>query len=338
MKKEAEMAVKNFGQKPIKCSPIKEGVIKEKVNEGKGSHSQVFDLNIRIGEKEHVVKVGEWRNYRPPIIKALKISLSRRTVDKAVTWVLGTKSVGVYPTPESTKRAYKEEYKLIKKYLSPADKDNSEKDPRQELSDDFKNPQSELFKKMQSLLGDEESAHKLGEIFERHKNDDFLKDEQLVIGLPRDLSKEKIDRLRNKGKHVPSTYYIFQEKVTGDVACLSELNDEDLKSRSLVTEKLITLALLQRKMYKDTGKLMDTRPDELIKSRLEWFQKTDNILVDKNTNKVFFIDTRWLWDSKTRFIGKNWLNLIDHLGRKSVDRAIKKYVGLLNPASSPLIK
>jgi hypothetical protein len=264
----------------------------------------------------------------------LRISLSRREMDKFSTWLFGTKSVEIYPTPESAMRAYKEEYKLIKKYFSPIDRDNSlengEKDPRQELSIDLRNPQSKFFKEMRELLGDDQLIRKLDNIFDKHGDENFLKDENMIIGLPRNLSQEKINALRKAGKHVPSTYYIFQEKVTGDVVSLSDMSDEDLKERPMLIKKLITFALLQKKMYEDTGKLIDTRPDELLRRRLEWFQKTGNILIDKNTNNLFFIDTRWLWDSKTRFIGKKWLNLIDHLGRKSVDRAIKKYIGLLN--------
>jgi hypothetical protein len=208
---------------------------------------------------------------------------------------------------------------------------DSGKDPRRELSSDLKNPQSKIFKEMQELLGEDQLIQRLGDIFEQHKNDNFLKDESIAIGRPRNLSQEKVDTLIKAGKHAPSTYYIFQEKVTGDVVSLSDMKDNDLKERPMLIEKLITFALLQKKMYEDTGKLIDTRPDELFKSHLEWFQKTKNILIDKNTNNLFFIDTRWLWDSETRFIGKKWVNLIDHLGRKSVDRAIKKYINLLSP-------
>jgi hypothetical protein len=319
--------------KPRNYSPIKEEAVAEEVGEDNGSHAKVFDLKIRIDGKEYVMKEAEYKNYRPPLTKFLRINLSRRTVDRFATWLFGTKNVEVYPTPESAKRAYKEEYKLIKKYLSPVDNDRKlEDDPRQELSGDFKNPQSKFLYEMQELLGNKESTHKLGEIFERHRNDNLLKDEQLVIGLPRDLSREKVDALRKQGKRIPSTYYIFQEKVTGDVVSLSRIRDKDLAERPLVLEKLITLALLQRKMFKDTGKMMDLRPDEFLKYPQEWFQKTDNILIDRNTDNVFCIDTRWLWDNEARIMGGKWFNLIDNLCRKSIDRAIKKYFLLLSSA------
>jgi hypothetical protein len=315
---------RTFEQRPGKYSPY-EWMIVGKLNNENGSHANVYDL---IGGK-YVLKVGERRNYKPPLLKELPVSINRKALDRTVIWIFGTKSVGVSPSPERTVNAFLEEYLPIKNYLKPVDDEEFSEDPRLEMSEDFKNPDSLFYKEMLKMLGDKQSVEKLGKIFEENKNYNFLKNEKVDTAPPLDLSVREIEAYEKKNKPLPLTDYILQEKVKDNPAGLADFNIDTLKIKPLVLKRLITFALLQRRMYMDLGKLMDTRPREILRNRFDWFQKTDNLLVTEKDD-VVFIDTRWLWDKRTRFIGEHWLNLIDHIGRKSIDRAIKTYVGLLD--------
>ena len=128
---------------------------------------------------------------------------------------------------------------------------------------------------------------------------------------------------------MPVTYFIYQEKIVGaNVVPLWELKDEELLKRPQLIEKLLTFAVLTKKMYSDTGKLIDTRPEELAKHPFEWFQETANILLDKDKQELSFVDTRWFWDGNSR-MGRGGVDLIKHLGVKSIDNAIRKYAGML---------
>ncbi len=110
---------------------------------------------------------------------------------------------------------------------------------------------------------------------------------------------------------------------------LSEITKDELANNRVLTERLLTFAILTKKMYYDTGKLIDTRPEEVGRHPLEWFRQTSNILADTETGETRFVDTRWLWDANT-VIGKKGVNLIERLGIKSIDRAIREYISLLN--------
>jgi hypothetical protein len=319
---------RTFEQRPGKYSPY-ECLIAGKLSEEKGSHANVFELKEPFEGKEYVLKVGKLRNYKPPLLKGLPFSVNRNALDKIVTSVFGTKSVEIYPSPEHTVRAYLEEYLPIKNYLTPVSKEEFSKDPRQEMLKDFKNPNSLFYREMLKLLGDKQLIEKLDAIFGENKNYNFLKNECVDTAPPLDLSIKEIEAYEKKGKPLPLTDYIFQEKVKDNPAGLVDLDIDILRMRPLVLKRLITFALLQRKMYMDLGKLIDTRPREIIRNYFDWFGKTDNLLVTEKDD-VVFIDTRWLWDKKTRIIGEHWLNLIDHVGRKSVDRAIKTYMELLD--------
>lgn len=134
-------------------------------------------------------------------------------------------------------------------------------------------------------------------------------------------------------KEAPVTYYIFQEKVEGDIVSLAELEKGELIKRKELTEKLLTFVILLKKMYEDTGKIIDTRPEDIWKYPTEWFQKTGNLLIDKNTNDVYLIDTRWLRDSNIRFLGKRGLHLVERLGNASLCNALKKYTDILESIS-----
>lgn len=296
---------------------------------GEGFYTKVHEVahkptpNLKMRGKKLVVKIG--------MTKALPlgfISLPRKYVGNFLEWTFGS-TVRIFPTKESIIEAYEEEYLLIKKYFTPLPLDSKKQNPRQELLNDLKNQKSKFYKELFSLLKSDETLSLTAKTFERHQRDNFLKDEHLVIGHPHHLEQEEMDKLIKSGKEIPITYYIFQEKVEGDICLLGEITKKELFNRKELTEKLLTFALLLKKMYEDTGKLIDTRPEHLWKSPFEWFQKTGNLLIEKNTNELYFIDTRWLWDSNIRFLGKKGLHLVDRLGNKSVCQAIKTYLQIL---------
>lgn len=325
IKKEEEEVINLLGKS---YSHIWQDLLGKKI--GEGFYTKVHEVRHKptkygikkLHGKKMVVKIGMIQDF--PIGA---ISLPREFVGKTLEWIFGS-TVRVFHTKESIVKAYEEEYKLIKRYFSPLPKNSEEKDPREELLNDLQNKNSKFYKELFSFLG-KEQIELAEETFKKHINENFLKDEHLVIGHPPHLTQEEMDQMIKKGKEAPVTYYIFQERVEGDIVSLSELTEKELFRRKELLEKLLTFVLLLKKMYEDTGKIIDTRPEHMWKNPTEWFQKTGNLLIDKDTNNVYFIDTRWLWDSNVRFLGKNGLHLVERLGNRSLCRSIKKYTEIL---------
>lgn len=318
-------------EKDVSLAPLKDSQIEEEV--GSGSFSRVYNVSKSDGTSSGmVVKIGETKEFTVPLLKVLKLKLPREKVSVLLKVVLG-KEFEIMPMKEMTKNGVAE-YLLMKEYFGGNDQNRVEeemnsasKKQRNDLLDIFQDKESELYQSILAILGDEESMGHVMHIVDQYQNENFLPKEQTVVGHPPSLTRADAQKLEAKGKELPTTFYIFQDRIQGDnVVHLSELSDQDLSDHPDIVKRLLLFAILTKKMYEDTGKLIDTRPAGIL--GLEWFQETENIFVDKDTQKVYFIDTRLLWDKDTRIIGKKGLNIIERFGIGSIDQAIKKYAKL----------
>jgi hypothetical protein len=316
----------------IDLSPIKKGVLGKKISEG--AFADIHEVNkSEENFPEKIIKIGKTEEFIPPLLKdSLRIKFSRKKISDLLVRLLGPK-FQIQPDQDFIKNGVAE-YLLMKEYFGHNENElkNTSQNNRAKLILSLENSSDSFYKELDRIIGDSDSINKVVQILKKHQDDNFLPEEQTIIGHPLNLTKEQAAKIILKGKELPVTYYIYQEKIAGpNVVPLSELDENELSKYTELIEELLVFAILTKKMYFDTGKLIDTRPDEVARHPLEWFRKTANILVDKDKQKVFFIDTRLLWD-KDSCIGSKGLNLIDHLGVRSIDNAIKKYTGMLKPA------
>ncbi|MDO8498630.1 MAG: hypothetical protein Q7S44_02490 [bacterium] len=332
-------------------SPFNPGMSLNKVTDG--SHAEVFEA--RKSESlsptpDFYIKMGMVENFPLPILKMLRLVVPRKLASNFLARVLGPE-FKIYPDQEFIKNGVAE-YLLIRKYFSGSEQNSladypvkeyeknfqgkvtlypeGESPVRAEVLKSLKDPADPFHQELLKVLGSEETITCIAGVFQRHEDDSFLKGEGAIIGHPLKLTWERAEELKAQGKRLPSTYYIIQKPVTGEgIVPLEKLNDDQMQQHPEVVEKLLVFALLAKKMYFDTGRLIDTRPEEVARHPWEWFKKTANVLVDTNSGGVFFIDTRWLWNKDSRLVGRKGLRLIDILGQRSIDRALKKYTHLL---------
>jgi hypothetical protein len=302
-------------------SPMKPGTLGKEIGEGAFSH--VHDVNnSNEGAPKQVVKIGITKYYKPPIAAWLKLSFDREKANHFLKKLLGS-DFNIMPDEEAVKNGVAE-YMLMKEYFGSDDLKK-----RKELIEEINNPDSEFYQELKSIFK-EEDVSKLVDIIEKNMDADFLPGEQTIVGHPPELTKEKAQEIHEEGKKLPQTFYIFQEKIEGEnIIPLAKLSDEELAKRPELAEKLLMFSILTKKMYHDQGKLIDTRPREGLKHPFEWFTDTENILIDTGrelgNEKIYFIDTRLLWSKDQKFIGEKSLNLLEHFGLRSVNRAAKKY-------------
>jgi len=315
-------------------APLRKGILGERISEG--SHADIHEINKpREDSADLVVKIGKTTKYSPPLFNFLKMTFPREKVSKIFEKTLGPQ-FKISPDMDFIKNGVAE-YLLMKKYFAGDNQKEAQKSDddesvkiRKELISDLQNKDSAFHQEMLSILGDEKLTETSARVLDHELNENFLPKEQVVVGHPPEVTQKQAEEYAAKQKKLPFTYYIFQERVKGvDIVPLLELNDEQLTSHPELLKKLLAFAMLTKKMYWDTGKLIDTRPEEVGKHPFEWFQQTANILADKNDQKLFFVDTRWLWDKESR-LGAKGINIVDQLGVRSVNRAIKKYATLLS--------
>jgi|GEM_PF-2864305 hypothetical protein len=319
-------------------SPFKPGALGKKI--GEGSHADIHDLHSEA-KTSYVVKIGKTEEYEPPLLKSLRIKLSRKKTSDLMEKFLGPQ-FKIYPDRDFIKSGLAE-YAIIRNYFNKEDSPittkaaEEEQDEtaavRDQIARAMEDPNDPWYQELLDIFGNVHSLARAREIFLKHRNVNFLPKEQVLIGhAPVDTSSNHNDQAGDKEieQYPSATYYLIQEKIEGEqVAPLYSVGNNELVDHPQLLERLMTFALLTKKMYTDTGKLIDTRPEEVGKNPLEWFQKTANILLDKEKERVAFVDTRWLWD-KNSALGSKGINLIDYLGVNSVDRAIKKYSDLLS--------
>lgn len=312
------------------ASPFNKESIGKKIAEG--TFSNVYEINSSDGSpSRNVVKVGKaMEKFVPPLLKKiLRIEFPREKISFALVKLLG-KQFQVYPDNDFIVRGLLE-HLLMKEYFGYEESGpkNYSQENREWVAKSLEDRSSQFFKEIACVVG-ASSMNEVAKIFRKYENYNFLPKEQTEVGHPPGIDQAEIKKLRSIGKRVPVVHYIIQEKISGPgVSVLSKTKEEDLVEHPEIVEKLITFLILIKKMYLDNGKLIDTRPEEMARHPFEWFQETDNILVDKETEDVSFVDTRLLWDKKS-CIGEKGVNLIKHLGIRSIDRALKKYIGMLN--------
>ncbi len=315
-------------------APLRKGILGKRISEG--SHADIHEINkLRENSADLVVKIDKTTEYSPPVFNFLKMNFPREKISKILEKTLGPQ-FKISPDMDFIKNGVAE-YLLMKKYFAVNDKKEAQKNDddesikiRKELISDLQNKDSAFHKEMLSILGDEKLTETSARVLDQQLNENFLPKEQVVVGHPPEVTQAQAKEYAAKQKKLPFTYYILQERIKGaDIVPLSELNDKQLTAHPELLKKLLAFAMLTKKMYWDTGKLIDTRPEEVGKHPFEWFQQTANILADKSDQKLFFVDTRWLWDKKSR-LGAKGINIVDQLGVRSVNRAIKKYATLLS--------
>lgn len=302
-------------------SPMKPGTLGQKIAEG--TFVNVHDVNnIQENLPKKVVKIGITEEFKPPFAKWLKLSFSREKTEKFLKGLLG-QDFNIVPDEEMIKNGIAE-YMLMKEYFG------NEPEKRMELIAALNDPDDSFYKELLSILQDEKAIAKLIEIIQKNKEINFLPKEHTVIGHPPELTKKQADELEEKKEKLPLTFYIFQEKIEGKA--LLELDERELSQRPELVEKLLMFSVLTKKMYHDTGKIIDTRPKEFLEHPFEWFRETENIIIDEGAKrgdeKVYFIDTRLLWSKDQKFIGKKDFNFLEHFCIRSIDKVIREYYNL----------
>jgi hypothetical protein len=315
---------------------------------GKGTFATTRELFDSEGnDVKYIMKEGQTVHYSPPILKWLKIHLPREKVSKMLEKIFGPK-FKVLPDMEFIKNGLAE-YTLIKRYFGteqirnsdlagasaePESLDEADEIIRQRVADEISDETSEFFHELMKVAGSKDGVARIAEALRKNVDCNFLPKEHLVVGHPSNLRRTKADQMQASGEKLPMTYYIIQEKINGEeVAHLFDMSDDELSRHPKMIEKLLTFLVLAKKMYDDTGRLVDTRPEEFGRNPLEWLRKTGNILVNKKTDDVSFVDTRWLWDKNSR-LGEGGINFIKWLGVNSIDRSIKKYTAMLTRIES----
>lgn len=312
-------------------SPFKKNLAKPFAE---GSHSQVFRYGEISDGHPVVIKEGK-TTYAPPFLKCLEkfMALNRARISRFLERILGPE-FKIQPDFDFVKNGVAEFFLISEYFRYEKDDPHGSQKNRDELIAALENQGSPLYQEMQRALDDQKSIEILAAIAKRHRRDNFLpKEIGTVIGYPSELTQEKAAELKAEGKKLPSTCYIVQEEIKGkNLVPLLELDENELMKHPDVLEKLLMFAVLTKKMYSDTGKLIDLRPEEVLKNPFEHFRKTANILVNLDEKDgesgVYFVDTRWLWDKKIR-VGKGGIDFIKYLGIASINRAIRKYLGLL---------
>jgi len=303
------------------------------------SHAKIFRYGEIESGKSFIIKEGE-TNYTPPLLKCLQkfVALNRETVSGFLVKYLGPE-FNIQPDFDFVKNGVAEYFLMRKYFHCDASGRNGDSESRRKLLAELADKRGTLHEQMRKILGDEDTVEILTSIVRKHQDENFLPEEfGVVIGHPHNLDERQAAERQAKEEKLPETYYIIQEGIGGkNVKPLSESTDEELRKHPELLEKLVTFAVLTKKMYLDTGKLIDLRPEEVLRNPFEYFQKTANVLVDVGSNgdaeNVYFVDTRWLWDKNSK-IGGGGINLIQHLGIASIDRAIKKYFDLSKSAGS----
>lgn len=316
-------------------TPLKPDILGKKI--AKGSHSSVYEIN-KPTKNFGILKIGETVGYAPPLLKMLKISFSREKSSRFLEKILGSE-FKISPDIDFIKNGVAE-YLLMKEYFGSRSQEglgSEGEERRKELISALQDRSHSFYAEMEKVLGEENLIKEVAAVVQKHEQDVFLPKEQTVIGHPPELKQDQAEDLLASGQKLPATYYIFQESVKGkNIVPLLDLSEKELSERPELLEKLLMFAVLTKKMYSDTGKLIDTRPEEIAKAPFEWFQSTANILVDKGKESdggVFFVDTRWFYERDSR-LGRGGINLIEHLGARSVDRAIRKYAVLLQASKN----
>ncbi len=301
-------------------TPLQRGAVGKKIAEG--SHATIHRVKTPSNNSaDLIVKIGKTDTYSPPFLSWLNITLSRKKVSRFLEKLLGHE-FKINPDTEFIINGFAQ-YRVIKTYFGS----EGTKNIRIKIIADLYDHTSSFYKELLHILPDKAACKKTIRIFSAYTNENFLPREHVVIGHPPHLLQQDIKACGIRDKKLPVTYYLFQEYIQGIPLC--QLNHQELTRRPKLAEKLLVFAILAKRMYHDTGMLIDTRPEEIAKYPCEWFEKTANILVNTHTEAVFFVDTQWLWSNQSKFIGKNGLNLIEHLGLRSINKAITTYAHLL---------
>ncbi|HYF04961.1 MAG TPA: hypothetical protein VEA59_02205 [Patescibacteria group bacterium] len=280
---------------------------------GEGAFADVHEFDH--GGVDFVVKIGQTTSWAPPISGNFKVNFPRAKISRLLEVLLGDK-FKIQPDEQFVVKGLAE-HELLHRYFGSEDKPNDEVHRlREHILQDLQNSKSAFYK---SLFGDNgRYAIVCSEVFAKHKKESFLPAEHIQVGTP--LS-----------DGAPLTYYLFQRAVRGEhVLPLYKFSKQQYTEFPLLTERLLTFSVLVKRMYFDTETFIDSRPHEVGKHFYDWFQKTSNILLDTREQKVYFIDTRWLWDTgDSTFLGKTYIKLMHILSNRSLSKAIYTYARAL---------
>lgn len=221
-------------------TPLRPNALKKKI--AKGSHADIYEVGH---DQDLIVKIGETQKYSPPILKALGLSFNRETVSKLLEKVLGPE-FKINLDIDFIKKGIAEYY-FIKQYVGTDEKNSEEnkKTERKHLFSDLYNENSNFHTELLNILKSPKLLKQVENVLRKHQEDNFLPQEQVVIGHPPDLNQQHAEHLKSIGKKLPTTYYLFQKQITGkDVVPLKDLNENDLKGNNEILERLLTFAIL----------------------------------------------------------------------------------------------
>ncbi|HEC63875.1 MAG TPA: hypothetical protein ENI23_01120 [bacterium] len=144
----------------------------------------------------------------------------------------------------------------------------------------------------------------------------FLVKEYVIFGAPRKAKTKK-------------TYFIVQEWVEGDT--LEQTLEEDMSKE--IYGRLLVFIILSLHLFEQEQKLVDMRGKSLVNTN--WFVRTENIIVNIETEDVKFIDTRWLWDMTGNFVEKGILSadMVLHSLLQAFDIYLNEYKKLTTKPS-----
>lgn len=292
--------------------------IEKKQKIGKKIAEGAFADVHEVDGEELVVKIGQTKHWIPPLSEQFRLPIPRKPISNIMKFALG-KKYKIHPDEEHILEGL-EEYNLLHSYYGSENRDNSITiKNREKLITSLKNPTDSFHKAIKKIVSRDQLIATIIQTLEAHQNENFLPAEEVFIGTPPDTQDEK-----EKSK---TTYYLFQKAITGEhILPLHKFTHHYYEDHKLLVERLLVFSILTKKMYFDTGAFIDARPNEVAKHITNWFQKTANILVDTKHQKVYFIDTRWLWQTKnTKILGTIWVRIMQKLGNRSLNKAIKLY-------------
>jgi len=256
-----------------------------------GMHTYV----TKVWDKNSVWAIKEGRSDSfIPISKNFEFPVNREFWDM----LLSPLGLDIMPNDDKIAKELRE-YFLVAKYLGYFDKErfkvlgdnefiiDEQKQLRKDLFN-FDKKDSEIASLVKRLLNNNFEKSKILKkaICKKGIIDyNFLVKEFVILSKP---TKSKFEK----------TFYIIQEWAEGHP--LSDSIEEDFSKK--VLGRLIVFIILSLFLFEQEQKVIDTRGSGVFNTN--WFEETENVVINTDTDEVKFIDTRSLWDLTGNFIEK----------------------------------
>lgn len=265
-----------YTSKEWKISPVIEFLEKYKLELiGEGSHVRAY----KIVNEQWVVKEARW-DLKMDLFGNMKLPLPIKLANS----ILKLFAVKFLPDKEFIQEDY-HKYLQFTQYFGYFEKE-----------EDFPNQNREMLFSVQknvrtSLLAHKEAIEKYYKFTLDSRIDEILNSKLKYTNfLPREY--QLIGKSYTPDNNQQTTSFIFQRFVPGDLLC--DVPEGQMTKR--LKKQLILMMYLILLMNMQIHIVPDTRPRHPMFQAYNWLLKTDNIIVQNN--KVYFIDTRWFWESK----------------------------------------